>query len=132
MAAFEPPPASRFPVLSYQNEFANLPPRLLQLDITFHCEKLLRTPCLPLLITSLASNAPFPARFTAARAPGRRQILVFCRVPLVPKLLQRPGDWAIGRAIGLGVYELIAARVQLARNCALVGFPAKFLIEERD
>src|SRR5216683_8335300 len=30
----------------------------------------------------------------------------------MPNLLERPGDWAIGRAIGLGVYELIAARVR--------------------
>jgi hypothetical protein len=56
---------------------------------------------------------------------------VNCRVFLMragrpmPGLLQRPGDWTIGRAIGRGVYELIAARVQLAGNRALVGFPAK-------
>ena len=131
MAPFEPPPASRFPVSPYQNEFANLPPRLLQLDITFHCEAAPNTLPAPAHHFPDFERAVSGAIYRRARA-GRRQILVFCRVPLVPKLLQRPGDWAIGRAIGLGVYELIAARVQLARNCALVGFPAKFLIEERD
>ena len=54
---------------------------------------------------------------------------VECRGCRTTPLLQRPGDWAIGGAIGLGVYELIAARVQLAGNRALVGFPMKFLVE---
>jgi len=46
-----------------------------------------------------------------------------------PALLQRPSDRAIGRAIGLSVCELIAARVQLAGNCALVCLPGKVLVE---
>jgi hypothetical protein len=68
------------------------------------------------------------------RARGGDNSFLECRwrARMTPNLLQRPGDWAIGRAIGLGLYELIAARVQLAGDRALVGFPAKFLVEEPD
>src|SRR5438552_105390 len=83
-----------------------------------------RTPCPPLTHTlSPASNAAPGAIYRRARGGAvNSQCSVECRTR---NLLQRPGDWAIGRAIGLGVYELIAARVQLAGNRALIGLPAK-------
>jgi hypothetical protein len=48
----------------------------------------------------------------------------------MPALLQRPGDRAIGRAIGLSVYELITARVEIAGNRALGGLPAILFVQE--
>ncbi len=44
-------------------------------------------------------------------------------------LLQRPSDWAISGAIGLGMRELRLVRVQEGRDVALARFPAEFLVE---
>jgi hypothetical protein len=67
------------------------------------------------------------------RARARGAVNSHCSVAgrecRMPALLQRPGDWAIGRAIGPGVYERISARVELAGNCALVCLPGKVLVE---
>jgi hypothetical protein len=62
---------------------------------------------------------------------GRGKFSMFCRVPRVSnaRLLRRPGDRAIGGAIGLSTHELVAAHVQLAGNCALGGLPVVFLVE---
>src|SRR5712692_1936258 len=67
----------------------------------------------------------------ARRAVNSR---VFCRVPWMPNggLLQRPSDWAISGSIGFGVRELLLVRVQEARNVALGGVPAEFLVERGD
>ena len=95
---------------------------------------LMRYPALPRSALLTASpnlqRAASGAIYCRALAGGAVNSPVLCRVPRgTPALLQRPSDRAIGRAIGLSVCELIAARVQLAGNCALVGFPAKFLVE---
>ena len=72
-----------------------------------------------------------PGTFTDCAREDAVNSWVFCCVPrcLMPALLQRPGDRAIGRAIGLSVYELLASRGQLAGNRVLVGLPVKFLVE---
>ena len=61
---------------------------------------------------------------------GAVKCQLFCRVPRLrmPSLLQRPGDRAIGRTIGLSVHELVAASVEMAGYCALGGLRAVFSI----
>jgi hypothetical protein len=66
------------------------------------------------------------------RSRGRGKISGFCRVSPVPnaRVTSRPGDLAIGRAIGLSVRELVTARVEIAGNRALVGLLAIFFVQE--
>ncbi len=89
----------------------------LQVDIRFAPKLTLEInrPALP-----CSAYCPGPSWSEAPRILYRD---VRCR--RVARLFQQPRDRTIGRAIRLGVHELVAVRVQMSRDSALGGFPAE-------
>ena len=103
-----------------------------QVDITFHRRSWRSEETLPSLAHRFPGfeRAASGAIYRRALARGRGKFLgVLSRaVDADAGLLQRPVDRAISGSIGLGVRELLLVRVQEARNVALGGFPAEFVL----